>query len=391
MPKYGLNFLSGALDNSLTFFRASTATYYNSAGVLSTATTNAPRFDYNPSTLSLNGLLIEQSSSNLVFPSVPNSSWFGLTNTVMATNNTTAPDGTATATKMQATVTSGTHVAYLIYLTTSGTTYTYSVYAKAADYNFLVIRSNAFATVNSNIGFNLSTGAVYVNGTGSSTFSAQQLPNGWWRLSVTFVASSTASNYFQLDLDATGTATGTVEPTFAGTGTSGVYVWGAQLEQVASSTSYIPTTTVAVTRAADVLSTAFVPSLTAGSFYCESIIGSLNNLPSTLNFSNSNNGFNTDGTGIGKWWNGSNNISTANSVAAGLVRKEGFSYAASARNLCLNAGAVVSDANVPFGTAQTTMYLGANVGGTQNINGWLRAVLYWNYTLTNAQLQQLTT
>ena len=65
--------LNGTAYNDLTslltaaggsFTRASTATYYNSSGVLSIAASGAPRFDYDPSTLVSKGLLIEENSSN---------------------------------------------------------------------------------------------------------------------------------------------------------------------------------------------------------------------------------------------------------------------------------------------------------------------------------------
>jgi hypothetical protein len=58
MQSLDLNFLSGALDSRITLARAgATATYFNSAGTLQVASANAPRFDYDPVSLQIRGLL----------------------------------------------------------------------------------------------------------------------------------------------------------------------------------------------------------------------------------------------------------------------------------------------------------------------------------------------
>lgn len=64
-----LDFLSGALDPSITFARASVATYFDSAGVMQTAAINAARFDYDPVTLAPRGLLIEDARTNVLLNS----------------------------------------------------------------------------------------------------------------------------------------------------------------------------------------------------------------------------------------------------------------------------------------------------------------------------------
>jgi hypothetical protein len=53
----------------VTFTRASSGTFVNSAGVLQTATNDVPRFDHNPTTGESQGLLVEEQRSNLLLNS----------------------------------------------------------------------------------------------------------------------------------------------------------------------------------------------------------------------------------------------------------------------------------------------------------------------------------
>src|SRR6187399_3314320 len=66
-PALGLDFMvPGVLDPRITFTRASTGTYFDSAGVMRSAAVNTPRWDYDPATLALRGLLLEEARTNAV-------------------------------------------------------------------------------------------------------------------------------------------------------------------------------------------------------------------------------------------------------------------------------------------------------------------------------------
>jgi hypothetical protein len=70
LPSLDISFMTpGTLDPRFTFTRASTATYFSSTGTMQTAAINAARWDYNPSTLVLNGLLIEEARTNVLLNS----------------------------------------------------------------------------------------------------------------------------------------------------------------------------------------------------------------------------------------------------------------------------------------------------------------------------------
>jgi hypothetical protein len=224
-PSLNLDFAnSKTLDPRITFSRPTTGTYYNS---------------YSSAVAEQNLLLWSQD--------VTNATW--TKSAVTATISGTAPDGTATANLIVPTTASAIHrVNNLSGSTVSGTQYVYSVFAKASGYEFLYI--NGIYTAGQ-VCFNLTTGAVAA--TSAGTGSITSVGNGWYRCVVTATANGTASGSATLQVNNSGVATDT---TFAGDGTSGIYVWGAQLEQRSSATAYTATTTTSITNYIPVLQTA---------------------------------------------------------------------------------------------------------------------------------------
>ena len=73
LPRLALDFTTAALDPRITFTRSgNTATVVNSSGVIALVNADIPRFDYNPTTLVCNGLLIEESRTNVLLNSLLN-------------------------------------------------------------------------------------------------------------------------------------------------------------------------------------------------------------------------------------------------------------------------------------------------------------------------------
>jgi len=99
VPSLALNFLTGTLDSSITFTRASTATFIGSNGLIQSAAINEPRFDYDPVTLAPKGLLMEEQRTNLFLNSlIDGTSLSTQTVTVTAVAHTISFYGTGTIT-----------------------------------------------------------------------------------------------------------------------------------------------------------------------------------------------------------------------------------------------------------------------------------------------------
>jgi hypothetical protein len=217
-PSLNLNLLAGPLDSRITFSRGSNATMIDGTG----------RIVYAPANL----LTYSQEFDNAV--------WVKAQTTVTA-NATTAPDGTLTADKMLETAVTNVHAVYANFTYVAGTIYAASVYAKAAERSWIYLGADTSAA--EAVFFDLSTGTVGNQGTGY-VGSIQSVGDGWYRCTVIITqATALPPNYFVV-----GVAPANNTASYAGVATSGVFLWGAQLEPVTYQTTpgtYNPTTATA--------------------------------------------------------------------------------------------------------------------------------------------------
>ncbi len=245
LPKLALDFTTASLDPRITFTRAlNTATVTNSSGYVVGVNADLPRFDFNPITLVCRGLLIEEARTNLVrYSDQFNDAYWTKARSTIGQDAIISPDGTQNADKLiEDTTVNATHLTVSTSITVANTTaHTATVYAKAGERTQLALSFDS-GTANYSY-FNLSTGAVITSGS-SVTTSISNAGNGWYRCSVTF--TTTGTGFFVRIANAVGGSA-----TYTGDGTSGIYIWGAQLEAGAFATSYIPTTTTSLTRNAD--------------------------------------------------------------------------------------------------------------------------------------------
>ena len=204
---------------------------------------NIPRVDYLNSTTG--SLLVEPTRTNVVSYSeqFDNASWNGV-NRIITANVTTAPDNTMTADKFIPDNTNGAHNIHRTGLASDA--YTFSVFAKAGEETTfsMWLRTASFGAV-----FDLSTGTITSN-SASIIPKIEPYPNGWYRCSVYDATPGTTAHIY-----------GRSGGGFIGNNVNGFFIWGAQAEAGTTVTSYIPTTTIGVTRVADVISKTGISSL----------------------------------------------------------------------------------------------------------------------------------
>jgi hypothetical protein len=251
--KYFTRSTKSTFADAITHTRASTATYVDSTGTLQTAAINEPRVGHhvwNGSAWVNEGLLHEsEARTNLLTYSeqFDNAYWIK-SGVIISANSAVAPDGATTADKIVENTATAIHRLQVNNISVvAGQTYVASIFAKQGERNFINLNFNGVFSARST--FDLDAGVVSATFSGSA--SVEVLGNGWFRCSVTGVASSTqtSSGFFQINNSGISGDT-----TYTGDGTSGLYVWGAQLEAASTPSSYIPTNSGStVTRAADVL------------------------------------------------------------------------------------------------------------------------------------------
>jgi hypothetical protein len=202
----------------VTFTRGSNATLVDSTG----------KITYAPANLVLQSQTFD------------NASWIKTRSSVTA-DATTSPDGTVNADKLVEDATAANNHFTSQSVTTTAIAYTFTVYAKAAERGYVTLINS---TVASGCCFDLITGVVGVASGATPTASTiTDVGNGWYRCSITVTATA-ASNAWRINVMASNSA----NTAYNGDGTSGIYIWGAQLEPVTYQTTagpYVATTSAA--------------------------------------------------------------------------------------------------------------------------------------------------
>lgn len=198
------------------------------------------------------GLLIEEQRTNLFQYSeeFDLAAWTTSRASVTA-NAVLAPDGTVTADKLvEDTTASNTHQIAETVSSLTAQPYTFSVFAKAGerDHIQLLLYTGAFGANVARADFDLTneTSSTVAGTIDNSSITA--VGNGWYRVLITVTATTTGSGIAIIYLADNGNVG------YTGDGSSGLYIWGAQLEAGSFATSYIKNsgTLAGVTRDDDV-------------------------------------------------------------------------------------------------------------------------------------------
>ena len=240
------NLLTSQGQSICTFARASTSTSRDRYGVLKTAAADTPRFERE-------GILLEGASTNLLTYSeqFDNSAWTKSGSTITA-NTTSASDpyGTNLADRLTENSALSGHYLYQMVSVNAGAYYTLSVFVKADTRTQVQINfgtSSIWGGTNPTVIFDCYEGAIKstINAVKTEVIS---FSNGWYRIMLTGVAVNSGTSSANILL------VNNLITNYTGDGSSGLYIFGAQLEAMPFATSYIPTTTAAATRAEDILS-----------------------------------------------------------------------------------------------------------------------------------------
>lgn len=390
--KYGLSGDRKSLNRLITTERASPGTYYDANGVLQTAGDGMPRVDHDPVTNAVRGLLVESEAINLLLRSQEFGTSWTLSGCSATDNDANSPDGTANAEKIVEDTSTGRHGPVQNVTVAASTEYTWSVYAKADERSELLLREDDQDNMSAR--FNLSTGAT--SGASGCTSAIEDVGGGWYRCSITGTTAG-GQTTFGCDIRMhNGTSS-----SYTGDGSSGLHVFGAQLEARPHATSYIATTTAAVTRPADTC------YLTLGTWF-SATEGSIIADGRTLIASEDDSYIARfdDGSSANSIWamiqsaNRSQfRVTVASSVVANIQQggassedesvKIAAAFKANDFASSLEGASVATDSAGAMPTGLTTFRLGAS-HSTERLDGWVKKIVYYDERLSNTLLESLS-
>lgn len=392
LPRLALDFTTGVLDPRVTVTRAlNTATRINSSGYIETVNANLPRFDYDPLTKAPRGLLIEETRTNVIVASqnFADASWTKSRSTVTPTTAVVAPDGTNSCYYWaEDTSASTTHRIFAAPQTfATGTTYPFVFYARKDTRDQIFMRRLGESSDGNAVLFDLTALTATVVG-GAVTLAAIYDIGNDWRKCV-MVATGIGGNQAYVALAVNGS------PTYTGNGTSGMYIWAADVQTGSFATSYIPTSAGAATRNADVVQMTGANfsdwfNASEGAFVVEASTppsgtyspivqidsGSANNRIALGQTASGFADYSVVSGGVAQASFQSTAIANSTAAIAGVYKTDSFARSVNAEPISTdNLGSIPTVTNLKIGSNLTPLYF----------NRHIRKIRYYNQRILNAE------
>ena len=366
---------------------------------------NVPRIDYTGG--GCGKLLLEPQRTNLIQYSEDFSQGYWTKSGSSVVSGFVSPKGDLSAFKMVESATTGSHIIIspTIIKAASSLDYSFSLFAKKGERDFLAYRIDAGASNGCYVCFNLSNGTIStsatLSGTGFTNASAKitLLGSGFYKCSISF--NTNTQTIIRVIKSVQQTTGNPFTYSSTGDGTSGIYIYGASLEQGSYPTSYIPTSGTAVTRVADSASKSGISSLigqTEGVLFCEVRISDINSsgFGITLNDGTFNNrvyiGKASSSPLIYAIISVGGNIITiigGNYSAADFV-KIAVSYKSGETKVFFNGSQLGATSATAF-TLPTLTKLSFDAGGVAPFYGECQNLMIFQTALTDTELETLTT
>tara|TARA_R110000824_G_scaffold372763_1_gene562959 strand:+ start:94 stop:1374 length:1281 start_codon:yes stop_codon:yes gene_type:complete len=343
--------------------------------------------------------LFEPQSTNLITYSEDFSQWSTKTNISVTLNSAISPEGVNSAAFINENSSNAQHFIGQSFSFTNGQDVTISVYAKKNQRDVLQISpSGNYLSTSGYANYDLTNGLVTASG-GGVTAEIETLTNDWYRCIAKFTANNSATGTIAFFLQNSTTASRGAS--YQGDGTSGLYLWGAQVEALSYPTSLIPTSGSQVTRNQDLCtnggSLASINS-TEGVLYAEIAALADDGTNRVISIS--------DGTTANRV---SIVLGTSSNQIRGQVLSSGtsFDFSTTSYNTLNNNKIAISyklndfsmwinGTKVSTGTSGNTP-VGMNTisfnagGGAVDYFGKTKAVAVWTEALSDAELTELTT
>ena len=379
--------------------RGSNATRINKDGLIETVTGNTPRLNYPLIDGVVSGcpsLLLEPARTNLITYSedFSNVSWTKLGSSV--TSGFISPTGGLDAFKLIEGSSSGTHEMEVIGLVVTANKYSMSLFAKADERGKIRVQLRNYFAGNPSVIFDLENGTFEQNAQaiGSMTL----LENGFYRCTFKTVLNAIAGGNAILNINLVDE---TNQISYQGDGTSGVYLWGAMLEQGSYPTSYIKSNSGSTTtRLADTANNAGKASTFNDS---EGVLmAEISDLYSggggVISINTGNNTqkiflYLLNNTTVRYYAQGSGGVITDDIPisSASNFNKIVFKYKSSDFAVWINGFELYTNTSaITFSNLSSLDFHNPYLGGTENFYGKTKQIQYYNTALTDLELETLT-